>query len=40
MIGLLQLSTTVGGVGAMASAGQATVALPFAGRTTVGLEIV
>ena len=36
----LQLSTTVGGVGATASAGQATVDAPSAGSVNIGAEIV
>ena len=40
VIVLPQLSVTVGGVGATASAGQATVELPPAGIVTVGAEIV
>ena len=39
-IGRLQLSTTVGGTGATASAGHATVDPPAAGITTVGALIV
>ena len=38
--GLPQLSFTVGGVGATASAGQATVETVFAGMVTVGGRIV
>ena len=37
---LPQLSKTTGGVGAVASAGQATVEPPGAGIVTVGAEIV
>ena len=40
MIVLPQLSVTVGGVGATASAGQATVEEPGAGIVTVGALIV
>ena len=40
VIVLPQLSTTVGGVGGTASAGQATVAAPAAGIVTVGADIV
>ncbi len=40
VIVLPQLSVTVGGVGATASAGQATVDEPGAGNVTVGAEIV
>ena len=40
VIGRLQLSITVGGVGATASDAQATVEEPPAGRVTVGAEIV
>ncbi len=40
VIVLPQLSVTVGGVGATASAGQATVDDPAAGNVTVGAEIV
>ena len=40
MIVLPQLSVTVGGVGATASLGHATVELPAAGIVTVGAEIV
>ena len=40
MIVLPQLSVTVGGVGATASAGQATVEDPGAGIVTVGADIV
>ena len=40
MIVLPQLSVTVGGVGATASAGQATVDDPGAGIVTVGAVIV
>ena len=40
VIVLPQLSTTTGGVGGTASAGQATVAEPLAGRVTVGADIV
>jgi hypothetical protein len=39
-IGRLQLSTTVGGVGATASVAQATVDEPPAGNVTVGAAIV
>ena len=35
-----QLSNTVGGVGAVAAAGQATVEEPPAGMVTTGAEIV
>jgi hypothetical protein len=35
-----QLSVTVGGVGAVANAGHATVDAPFAGSVTVGALIV
>jgi len=35
-----QLSTTVGGVGAVAKAGQATVDVPLAGKVYVGCKIV
>ena len=38
--GLPQLSVTVGGVGAAASAGQATVEVVLAGMVTVGGSIV
>ena len=37
---LPQLSTTVGGVGAAAAAGQATVELPLAGIVTIGAATV
>ena len=37
---LPQLSVTVGGVGATASAAHATVELPLAGITTIGALIV
>ena len=40
VIGRLQLSTTVGGVGATASEGQATVDAPSAGSVNVGELIV
>ena len=40
VIGLPQLSETVGGVGATASAGHATVEAPGAGSVTVGARIV
>ena len=40
VIGRLQLSITVGGVGATASDAQATVEEPPAGRVTVGAEMV
>ena len=40
VITLPQLSVTVGGVGAVASAGQATVDEPGAGSVTVGALIV
>ena len=40
MMALPQLSVTVGGVGATASAGQATVELPPAGIVTVGALMV
>ena len=40
VIGRLQLSITVGGVGATASAGHATVEEPPAGNVTVGALIV
>ena len=40
VIGRLQLSTTVGGVGATASAGHATVDAPSAGSVNVGALIV
>ncbi len=40
VIGRLQLSITVGGVGATASVAQATVDDPPAGRVTVGALIV
>ncbi len=40
VIVLPQLSVTVGGVGATASAGQATVDDPAAGNVTVGALIV
>jgi hypothetical protein len=40
VIVLPQLSVTVGGVGATASAGQATVEEPGAGSVTVGVDIV
>ena len=40
VIVLPQLSTTTGGVGGTASAGQATVAAPPAGIVTVGAVIV
>ena len=40
VMGLPQLSVTVGGVGATASAGQATVELPGAGIVTTGALIV
>ncbi len=40
VIVLPQLSVTVGGVGATASAGQATVDEPAAGSVTVGALIV
>ena len=37
---LPQLSTTVGGVGAAAAAGQATVEVVLAGMVTIGAETV
>ena len=37
---LPQLSVTVGGVGAAAAAGQATVEVVFAGMVTTGVETV
>ena len=40
VIGRLQLSITVGGVGAIASVGHATVDDPAAGNVTVGALIV
>ena len=40
VITLPQLSVTTGGVGAVASAGHATVEAPGAGSVTVGAEIV
>ena len=40
VMGLPQLSVTVGGVGGTASAGHATVELPGAGIVTTGAEIV
>ena len=40
VIGRLQLSVTVGGVGGTASAGHATVEPPGAGSVTVGARIV
>ena len=40
VIVLPQLSVTTGGVGATASAGQATVEEPAAGIVTVGADIV
>jgi hypothetical protein len=40
VIVLPQLSVTGGGVGAVASAGQSTIALPGAGNVTVGGLIV
>ena len=40
VIDLPQLSVTVGGVGAVAAAGQATVEEPPAGSVTVGALIV
>ena len=40
VIGLPQLSVTVGGVGATASAGHATVEAPGAGSVTVGARMV
>ena len=40
VIALPQLSVTVGGVGATASAGQATVEPPGAGIVTIGAAMV
>ena len=40
VIGRLQLSTTVGGVGAVALDAHATVDMPPGGNVTVGAEIV
>ena len=40
VMGLPQLSETVGGVGATASAGHATVEAPGAGSVTVGARMV
>ena len=40
VMGLPQLSVTAGGVGATASAGQATVEEPAAGIVTTGADIV
>jgi hypothetical protein len=40
VIVLPQASTTVGGVGAVASAGQLTVEAPSAGKTKSGMSMV